>query len=86
MSPHFIHKFINNPTSNLPLAKGVNIRFEAALQTKRADCFKFDKTKCDLCKKISLLEVYFLNAQTCCKLFSGQRLSFYLVLRERCNL
>ena len=42
MSPHFIsyitliYKFINNPNSNLPLAKGVNIRFEDAFQTKRA--------------------------------------------------
>ena len=36
MSLHFIYKFINNPNSNLPLAKGVNIRFEDALQTKRA--------------------------------------------------
>ena len=124
-----IYKYVNNPNSNLPSAKGVNIRFEDAqsklkepllpnviisiistyrrtkilekiLATSKgrkdsplatdapapADCFKCDKTKCDLCKKISLLEVYFLNDQTCCKLFSGQRLSFYLVFRERCNL
>ena len=52
-----------------------------------ADCFKCDKTKCDLCKKIKVLvRSTFSNAQTCSKLFSGQRLSFYLVLRERCNL
>ena len=31
-----IYKYINNPNSNLPSAKGTNIRFEAALQTKRA--------------------------------------------------
>ena len=32
--------YINNPNSNLPLAKGVNIRFEDALQTKRAASYQ----------------------------------------------
>ena len=44
ISPHFvpyitlIYKYINNPNSNLPSAKGVNIRFEAA-QSKLKEPF-----------------------------------------------
>ena len=52
MSPHFIsyitliYKFINNANSTLPLAKGVNIRFEDALQTKRAFSTKWNYFYC----------------------------------------
>ena len=44
ISPHFIpyttliYKYINNPNSNLPSAKGVNIRFEDA-QSKLKEPF-----------------------------------------------
>ena len=129
MSPHFIYKFINNPNSNLRSAKGVNIRFEDALQTKRAASYqmtlfllfllieerKFVKKSQQLPRAGRILlqpamhqhlrvvsnaikpNVIFVNnflvssstfskAQTCSKLFSGLRLSFYLVICEKCNL
>ena len=125
ISPHFIpyitliYKYINNPNSNLPSAKGVNIRFEDAqsklkepflpnviisiistyrrtkildkiLATSKgrkdsplatdapapADCFKCDKTKCDLCKKMSLLEVYFLTPKLAANYFLDRGFHF----------
>ena len=124
-----IYKFINNPNSNLPSAKGVNIRFEAALQTKRAFPTKYHhfyyfylsknenswknpsnlqgkegfsnshwctstirivfnaiKPNVIFAKKFLVSSSTFSKAQTCSKLFSAHRLSFYLVISEKCNL
>ena len=130
ISPHFIpyitliYKFINNPNSNLPSAKGVNIRFEDALQTKRAfptKCHYFYyfylsknenswknpsnlqgqeglmhqhlrivsnaiKPNVIFAKNFLVSSSTFSKAQTCSKLFSGHRLSFYLAISEKCNL
>ena len=135
ISPHFIpyttliYKYINNPNSNLPSAKGVNIRFEDALQTKRAFptkwhyfyCFYLSKNEnswknpsnfqgregfsnsqrctstCGVVSNAIKPNVIFVNnflvssstfskTQTCSKLFSEHRLSFYLVICQKCNL
>ena len=41
-----------------------------------ADCFKCDKTKCDLCKKKSLLEVHFLTPKLAANYFLDRGFHF----------